>query len=378
MRSKLVTVTMAISLLVTAAFLFWVYQLHQEERQIIRSKVTASPEEVGAESTAEKLVMVDVDFKNIRDMDIRKGSYAMETIVDYYGQKDRKLPELNLNDANVSRTKVLNWEDADSDLIKVQQQVLSGHLFTPVNVCFPLDTQVITYDIISKARLSGESLWVQNVTVNKTRPIEGYKVIETGSVGKLVGLTTKDKQLVSRAYVIIQHNSFFAYIMQYQLLLIAILLSGIVVFCPIEGYRFMASMAILFVAMSTVGAMLTKVGDSAVTNFVEVTGIYYSLAFVTFFILIAIYYRNQTAESKLTDSLVKLADELKELARFAAISDKSDKIEALTATFQKEEEELRKQRVLLKEKNKIYHNCALTIVTMTLVFFVSAFYVVTL
>lgn len=364
--------------IVLGAMLFFVYILHTREQQIVKNVIAAEQKEQAMMEAIKNnySTYADIYFKNIRDVDVKRGVYALETVVDIHGKKGSTFPEFNLNNGNINNKKVLAKE-VNGDTAMERQRLVSGHIFSAISICYPLDTQILNYEIVPKSQQNNDIVMIRNVDVNNDKLIDGYKVIQSGTVGKLIKENASDEQLGLRAFIVLRNNSFISFVKFNLMLIIAFILAVISIFAH-TGQRFGMSLAALLISVSSVGVSFTKIPDINALTYVELAGVYYVIVFLTFFIMTLIYVKMDKKEGLASMLMYKNEDMVKEVELVIAHQGSNEDLEAIKEEYIKEHTAWKNRQGKAERKLTAFNQLFYGIIIMFIGFFTGSYFILTL
>jgi len=323
-------------LLYLSIALFLVFTLHRQEQQMVKSMIAEEEKEIKIMEVikSKNTSYADIYFKNIRDVDVKRGVYALETVVDMYGDKGTVFPEFNLNNGNINNKKVISKETI-GNMDMERQRLVSGHIFSAISICYPLDTQILNYEIVPKSQKYSDVVLIRKVDVDQEKLIDGYKVIQSGTVGKMIKENANDEQLGLRAFIILKNSSFISFV-KFNLMLIIAFTLAVVSISANPSPRFGMALATILITSSSIGVNFNKVPELNNLTYLEVAAIYYVTIFLAFFITTLLYVRVDKKEGIASMLMYKYEDKVKEVELVIAQHGSNEELEKIKEEYQKE------------------------------------------
>ena len=281
---KKYVIAIVVAIVFFGIFIGWANHLKQTELAAIDVMVTPQGQpEVG---DASKVLTLQLRWNKVGDIDLNKGVYSIDaSCLEQSAKKEAQ--EISFSAASVTKLKATRLPIKEkSGLYSNRLQIMSGHSFDPLALCYPLDRQVLVYDIPENSK----TVVSQFSVVDNAVPSQ-YKVLKTGTIIREKEDIEGSERII-RNYVIIQKIGLFSYINSNIMLWAAIAVCIAASFFTNESARVGGSIAALLLATTTCINNIPKSGQSDVLGFAQMTLIYYFCIFVIMLAVAVITFRN--------------------------------------------------------------------------------------
>ena len=265
-----------LTLVIAAAFLLaclaWTMHLKELQSTMIVNRIAneaiTTPKTSGSTQTE-----LYFRWKKVTDIDLTKGLYAVDSSVLLTSAK-KDAPELIFNAGLIAKIKPLGTIKDKDGRFTVRQQVLSSHSFDPITFCYPLDTQVLVYDLYN----NNNALKVVKFEIKPDAVPAPYNLIKTGVVNSSE-MDVAGKDIVIRSFAVVRRENLLGYINSSAMLWVALIVCVAASFSKNDSARIGGSVAALLLATSSNLVNVSKVCPDNMVNFAQLSTFYYFVVF---------------------------------------------------------------------------------------------------
>lgn len=304
---KFAILFLVISICLLASFLFFASKMNDYSVNRINFMTKLSNRPVTAGDV--KFANIDLNIVEVRDIDVREGSYVVSSYLDvsYNSKEIPEVPEFVVKNAQILEKTLLNRVVAPDGQRNDSYYLLTKHNFTPMVYEFPLDRQVLVMDIMSKNPFGAYSFRINNVRVTRGISFDSYNYVNSGKTMKVDTFQSpkggKFTSYLTRAYIVIERQSFLVYLRSFQMMLVSVILALVSFLSVSDNARYGAILGAILVSMGNLNVLFGKIHDGVRLTFLDISCLYYVLIIVGVLIMVSI-------NSRYRDTLEKIEHKL--------------------------------------------------------------------
>jgi len=281
-----------LTIVIAAAFLLvclgWTMHLKELQATMIGNRI-ANEAITAPKTSGNNQSELYFRWKKVTDIDLTKGLYAVDSSVLQTSQK-KEAPELLFSAASISKAKLLGTVKEKDGRFTLRQQIFSAHSFDPITFCYPLDTQVLVYDLYN----NNNNLKVVNFEIKPDAVPAPYNLIKTGVVNSSE-MDVAGKDSIIRSFAVIRRENLLGYINSSAMLWVALIVCVAASFSKNDSARIGGSVAALLLATSSNLVNVSKVCPDNMVNFAQLSTFYYFVVFALM-LLVAVASFNNSAK----------------------------------------------------------------------------------
>ena len=329
-KYKFTMAFLLVACLVLSLFLCFVNRLETTAQDTVS---VATSDIIEPATNDEKFAEVHVEVVDIRDIDLRKGSYILTTYVNihYNPLEILQQPDFMIENAAILEKRLIKHEVAANGQINDVYYLVSVHSFVPIILNYPLDSQVLTFDMISKNPYDTYSFKINSWMLSTNIYLDSYTLKKTGTSLQMAIIDIGNNEFFTtykaRGYIVIEHKSFLFYLRSFQMMLVSVIIALISFLSISDNARFSAIIGALLISMGNITNLFSKVRDGQVVTLLDVSSLYYILVIVSVLIIVSVNSRNRYNLDKIEKRLERARDLSEE--KIATLSSEKEDLDIL-------------------------------------------------